>query len=145
MLVVDTNVLIYAANRDSPFHPACNKWLELQRAKAGAWYSTWPIVYEFMRVTTHPGVMHAPWTAAQAWSFIKAIFAAPGFSLLAPGSRQAEVLDELLAEMPELAGNIMHDAHTVSLMREHGVRQIVTRDTSFHRFKNVDVVDPVAG
>lgn len=145
MLVVDTNVLVYAANLDSPFHAACNRWLEVQRRKPEAWYSTWPIVYEFLRVTTHPRVMHNPWSAMQAWSFIKSAFAAPGFSVLSPQSRQADVLEQLLAEMPELAGNIMHDAHTVSLMREHGVRRIVTRDTAFHRFKNIEVFDPVAG
>jgi toxin-antitoxin system PIN domain toxin len=144
MLVVDTNVLIYAANRDSPFHAACNGWLEAQRGKPDAWYSTWPIVYEFLRVATHPRVLHKPWTSAEAWVFLKAIFAAPGFSLLVPRNRQADVLEQLLSEMPELAGNIMHDAHTVSLMREHGVRRIVTRDSAFHRFGNIEVFDPAS-
>ena len=51
----------------------------------------------------------------------------------------------MIAEMPELAGNIMHDAHTVSMKREHSVRRIVTRYAGFHRFKNIEVFDPVAG
>jgi len=145
MIVVDTNVLVYAANRDSPFHAACSTWLEAQRSRPDAWYSTWPVVYEFLRVTTHARVMHKPFTSAEAWSFLKAVFAAPGFILLAPSDRHADLLDDLIAEMPELAGNIMHDAHTVSLMREHGLRRIATRDTGFHRFKHIEVVDPVAG
>ncbi len=46
--------------------------------------------------------------------------------------------------MPWLAGNILHDAHTAILMREHGIGRIHTRDAAFHRFDVLDVVDPVA-
>ena len=55
MLAVDTNVLVYAADIDSPFHGPCRDWLERQRAGPDAWYSTWPIFYEFLRVTTIRG------------------------------------------------------------------------------------------
>jgi len=41
-----------------------------------------------------------------------------------------------------LVGNLYHDAHTAALMREHGIRPIVTRDT-FHRFGFLEVVDPL--
>jgi toxin-antitoxin system PIN domain toxin len=144
VLVVDTNILIYAADLDSPFHPVCYAWLEEQRRKADAWYSTWSIVYEFLRITTHPRVMRVPWVTAQAWSFIKAIMASPGFSLLEPTPRHADLLDDLFVQMPHLAGNILHDVHTVALMREHGIRQVVTRDADFHRFKGIDVLDPLS-
>jgi toxin-antitoxin system PIN domain toxin len=143
VLVVDTNVLIYAADLDSPFHGACRGWLENQRRKAEAWYSTWPIVYEFLRVTTHPRVMRAPWASGQAWLFITSLLSAPGFSLLEPTLRHADILSQLIEEMPHLSGSIFHDAHTIVLMREHGVRQIVTHDADFHRFQGVEVVDPI--
>lgn len=61
MLVVDTNVLVYAADADSPYRVPCRDWLERQRARADAWYTTWGILYEFVRVTTHPRVMPRPW------------------------------------------------------------------------------------
>ncbi len=50
MLAVDTNVLVYAADADSQFHTACRDWLERQRARPDAWYTTWAILYEFLRV-----------------------------------------------------------------------------------------------
>jgi predicted nucleic acid-binding protein len=34
--------------------------------------------------------------------------------------------------------------NTVALIREHGNRQVVTRDADFHRFKGIEVVDPVS-
>ena len=143
MLVVDTNVLVYAADVDSPHHAACRQWLEQRRARPDAWYSTWAIVYEFLRVTTHPRVMRRPWTASAAWKFVIALLASPGFDILVATLRHADVAAEVIAEIPELAGNLIHDAHTAILMREHGVRQICTRDADFHRFRFLEVIDPL--
>ena|SRR5438874_4259972 len=143
MLVVDTNVLVYAADVDSPHHAACRRWLEQHRARPDAWYTTWAIVYEFLRVTTHARVMRRPWTAGAAWKFVVALLASPGFDILVPTLRHADVAAEVIAEIPELAGNLVHDAHTAILMREHGVRQICTRDADFHRFRFLEVIDPL--
>jgi len=63
--------------------------------------------------------------------------------MLVATSRHANVAAQVIVEMPDLAANLMHDAHTAILMREHGVRRICTRDTDFHRFAFLEVVDPV--
>ena len=44
--------------------------------------------------------------------------------------------------VPQLGGNIVHDAPTATLMREHGIRRIYARDTDFHRFPFLEVIDP---
>jgi len=144
VIVVDTNVLVYAADADSPFHVACRDWLERQRGRADAWYTTWAILYEFLRVTTHPRVMRQPWSAPAAWGFVKALLASPGLGLLTATERHADVAERVIAELPQLAGNLFHDAHTAILMREHGLRRVATRDTDFHRFPFLEVVDPLA-
>ena len=118
-------------------------WLEEQRVRPDAWYTTWPILYEFMRVTTHPRVMRRPWRAAEAWAFVSALLASPGLGVLAPTDRHAAVAGQFIAEFPDLAGNLVHDAHTAILMREHGIRRICTRDTDFHRFDFLEVIDPL--
>jgi toxin-antitoxin system PIN domain toxin len=143
VLVVDTNVLVYAADADSQFHEPCRNWLARQRARPDAWFTTWPIVYEFLRVTTHPCVMRRPWTATAAWQFVSALLASPGFSTLVPTQRHAEVAEGVIAELPFIAGNLIHDAHTAILMREHGVSRICTRDADFSRFPFLEVIDPV--
>jgi toxin-antitoxin system PIN domain toxin len=143
VLAVDTNVLVYAADADSPFHDACRRWLARRRARPDAWYTTWPILYEFLRVTTHPRVMRRPWTAAAAWSFVTALLASPGLGLLVPTERHPEIAGEVVAEFPHIAGNLFHDTHTAILLREHGIRGICTRDADFRRFGFLDVIDPV--
>ena len=143
MLVVDTNVLVYAADEDSPFHAPCRQWLERQRGRADAWYTTWGILYEFLRVTTHPRVMRQPWGVALAWEFVTGLLASPGLGVLVPTQRHGTIAGQVIAELPYLAGNLLHDAHTAILMREHGIRRICTRDTDFHRFPFVEVLDPI--
>jgi predicted nucleic acid-binding protein len=53
------------------------------------------------------------------------------------------VLAEVIAEVPRLSGNLVHDAQTAALMREHGIRRICTRDTAFHRFPFLEPIDPL--
>jgi len=128
---------------DSPLHAACRDWLERQRGRADAWYTTWGIVYEFLRVTTHPRVMRRPWSATAAWTFVRGLLASPGLGVLVPTQRHPLVAEKVIAETPQLAGNLIHDAHTAVLMREHGIRRICTRDADFHRFPFLEVVDPL--
>jgi hypothetical protein len=143
VLAVDTNILVHAANVDSQFHVPCRHWLERQRSRPDAWYTTWPIIYEFLRVTTHPRALPRPWSAPVAWDFVSALLASPGLGILVPTQRHAEVAGEVISELPHLSGNLLHDAHTAILMREHGIARICTRDTDFSRFPFLEVIDPV--
>ncbi len=144
MFVVDTNVLVYAADRASAGHDVCRARLEEWRRQSAAWYLTWGIVYEFLRVITHPRVLRNPWTVAEAWRFVDAIRASPGLGLLVQTERHAAVAHEVLTGVPHLSGNLLYDAKTAVLMCEHGIRTIYTRDTDFHRFPFLEPVDPLS-
>lgn len=145
MFVIDTNVLVYAVDRDAADHVACRTLVERCRAQAEPWYLTWGIAYEFLRVTTHPAIFRRPLSTRQAWGFLEAVFAAPGLGMLHETDRHAHVAAEVFREVPGLAGNLAFDAHTATLMREHGVRAIYTGDGDFNRFSFIDVIDPVSG
>jgi uncharacterized protein len=86
--------------------------------------------------------MREPWSAPAAWGFITALLASSGLDVLVPTQRHAEVAGQVISELPHLSGNLLHDAHTAILMREHGIRRVCTRDTDFHRFPFLEVVDP---
>ena len=78
-----------------------------------------------------------------AWEFVTELLDSPGLEILVQTQRNADVAGAVIAELPHLAGNILHDAHTAILMREHGIRRICTRDTDFHRFPFLEVIDPI--
>ena len=87
--------------------------------------------------------MRRPWTAPAAWEFVTALLASPGLAILIPTHRHTDVAAAVILESPHLAGNLVHDAHTAILMREHGIRRICTRDTDFNQFAFLEVVDPI--
>ena len=143
MFVVDTNVLLYAANTDASEHGQCSALLEGWRRQPSAWYTTWGILYEFLRVVTHPRVFANPWTATAAWGFVEALLDSPSLRVLVEGERHVEVARQVMSDVPMVTGNLVFDARTAILMREHGVRRIWTRDTDFHRFAFLEVLDPL--
>jgi toxin-antitoxin system PIN domain toxin len=143
VFVVDTNVLVYAADEDASAYSRCRQIVEESRKQHSAWYTTWSILYEFLRVITHPRVLRNPWTLGQAWNFVDSILASPGLGVLVETERHAAVADQVLRDLPHLQGNLLHDAHTAVLMLEHGIRRICTRDADFHRFPFLEVVDPL--
>jgi len=144
VFVVDTNILLYAADRDAPEHVKCRSLLESWREQSAPWYLTWGIVYEFLRVTTHPNIFRKPLALGDAWTFVEAVLAAPSVGILLETEHHQQVAADVVAEMPDLNGNIVFDAHTAILMREHGIKTIYTRDTDFNRFRFLDVIDPIS-
>lgn len=144
MFVVDTNVLVYAADSHSPFHERSLASMTAWRGRREPWFVTWGICYEFLRVTTHRRVLRRPWEPRVAMSFIEALIASPGLSVLVETERHADIAATVLGEVPAVSGNLMHDAHIAILMREHGIRRIVTNDADFHRFGFLEVIDPLA-
>ena len=139
----DTNVLIYAADEASEFHHPCRQRLEEARRDSVPAFLTWNICYEFLRVTTHHRVLRSPLGSRKAWGFIERLLESPGFFLLVATERHQAVLAQTLAELPDVSGNLIFDLHTAVLMREHGVSRICTRDTAFHRFPFLTVIDPL--
>ena len=127
MFVIDTNLLLYAADRASPFHKDSLRLLDEWRSQPGAWYTTWGILYEFLRVSTHPAVFARPWSADEAWQFIASLLASPGLQVLTETGRHTQALSDVLRRTPQLGGNIMHDVHTAALMLEHGIKIIHTK------------------
>jgi len=146
VFVVDTNLLLYAVNPDSEDHEAARALIEEWRRGDRSWFLTWSIVYEFLRVSTHPRVFATPLTLTAAREWIAILLSCPTAGLLVPTERHMAVLEELCARQPRLRGNVVHDLHTAAVMREHGVSEIRTADADFHQFPFLTVVNPlVAG
>lgn len=142
-MVFDTNILVYAADRRSPFGATCRSVLDRARRGPVPAFLSWSVCYEFLRVASHPRIFRKPWSGPEGWRFLERLLASPGFAPLGPTPRHARVLEQTLSEMPELRGRFMHDVHIAVLMREYGLRRICTHDAGFRRFPFLTVVDPL--
>jgi toxin-antitoxin system PIN domain toxin len=141
--LLDTNVLLYAVNQDAPEHAAAHALLMRIGQSVDPWYVTDGILYEFLRVSTHPKVFSSPLTWSDAITFVRPIVDADNVHLLQATDRHWPLLEQVLGTLVHPSGNLFFDVRTVVLMREHGVRRIYTTDTDFLQFEGIDVVNPL--
>lgn len=145
MFVLDTNLLLYAVNPDSPDHSPALALLEEWRAGDRLWFITWGIAYEFLRVSTHPAVFPRPLDIGRAREWLDVLLASPVAGILVETERHDRVLSEVVQRHPRIYGNLIHDLHIAVLMREHGIPEIRTADSDFHQFAFLEVVNPLIG
>ena len=141
-LVVDTNILLYAANRGCPEHKFCVDFLREVVATGDSCFVPENIIYEFLRVATHPRVFPQPLRAPEAVSFLDALFSIQNFRILGASERHWSSLCALVTELGEPSGNFFFDVHTAALMREHGIRRIASADNDFAKFSGLEIVNP---
>lgn len=141
-MIVDANVLLYAVDTTSPFHEPSRDWLETalngDRRVGLPWTSLWA----FVRIATHPRALATPLLPADACEFVDDWLAAPAAWSPRPGRGHAALVSELLSDL-DLRGNLVPDAVLAALCLEHGV-PIVSADSDFARFTQVDWINPVA-
>ena len=143
MFLVDTNLLVYAADESSTQHHQARALLDGWRTRNDAWRATWTVFYEFLRVTTHPSIFNRPMPIASAWGFLRRVSASPSFAMLSETDRHLETVTQLIQQYGHVRGNHVHDFHIAAVMLENGVREIRTADTDFYRFEFLTVVNPL--
>ena len=143
MQAIDTNILIYAEVESSPRHRPALAILHRLAEGALPWAIPWPCVYEYLRVVTHPRVFHPPVPLNIALEDLKQVLASPSLFLLAETGRHASVLEQVLRQAGA-TGNLIHDAHIVTLCLEHGVAELITGDRDLSRFEGLKIINPFA-
>ncbi|HLI37209.1 MAG TPA: TA system VapC family ribonuclease toxin [Streptosporangiaceae bacterium] len=142
MIAVDTNILVYAHRRDSPFHgPAAQRVRELAEGK-DAWTIPWPCVHEFFSIVTHPRIYSPPSTTGQACAQIAAWLDSPSIVLIGEGSTHWATLRKLLTD-GKVAGPLVHDAGIAALCLAHGASELWTLNRDFSRFPDLRVRNPL--
>jgi hypothetical protein len=144
VIAVDTNVLVYAHRKDSPFHVAAFERVKGLAESASPWAIPWPCVHEFHAIVTHPRAYRPPSTIAQSIAQIDAWLESPSLLLLGEGPDHWERLRALL-DASEVAGAMVHDARVAAICLSHGVRELWSADRDFSRFPHLAVRNPLIG
>ncbi len=141
-MLVDANVLLYAVDEDSRFHADARGWLESALNGSRRVGIPWSSYLAFVRIATHPRALREPLSPAEAWQFVEEWLDAPATWLPAPGRGHRDLLGRLILGL-DLRGNLVSDAALAALCLEHGL-QIVSADSDFARFTDVNWVNPVS-
>jgi uncharacterized protein len=146
MIAVDTGLLALAVNRYAPEHARASELLEALANADTPWALPWSVVHEFVQlVTDRHGVARAL-GPADAWAFVETLLASPSLTLLAPGAGHAAACAEVLALRDPAAGPGLDPSfETAAVLREHGVREILSTDRELRQWRFLDVRDPLHG
>jgi toxin-antitoxin system PIN domain toxin len=135
--------MLYASDSASPVHEKAQAFLTQACSGRDLFYLSWPTVMSYLRIATHSAIFKAPLAPREALGNIEALVAQPRVRLLAEADGFLDVYRTVTGDFP-VRGNLVPDAHVASLLQQHGVRTLYTRDADFRKFPFLDVRDPFA-
>ena len=141
-MLVDANVLLYAVDETSPFHPPARTWLEAALNGTRRVALPWSSTTAFVRIATNPRALRDPLQPAEAWDHVEAWLDAPAAWVPQAGEGHRAILGRLIRDY-DLRANLVADAALAALCIEHGL-DIVSADTDFARFTEITWINPVA-
>jgi len=142
VIVVDTNLLLYAHHEGSRHHGLATRWF--QEVMNGDETIGLPLVaiLGFLRVGTNPRIFLHPFTMDEALDIVDSWTERPSVRVLTPTPRHWTVLRDV-ASSGQAKGARLTDAHIAALTIEHG-GTLATNDRGFARFPRLKVRYPLA-
>ncbi len=140
-MILDINVLLYAADSTSPHHVVAREWLNSALTGDGRVGIPWQTVGGFVRIATHPRAQRRPLTTAEAWQVVDSWFSTPVVWVPPATERTVRILERLMLDH-HLSSAMTTDAQLAALAIEHGVA-VVSADTDFARFPTLAWINPL--
>ena len=142
MIAVDTNILVYAHREDSPFHEQAFRCIAELAESRTAWSIPWPCLHEFMAITTHPKIFSPPTPLAAAVAQVEAWLESPSLVLLSEERDHWSKLQRII-NASKATGPLVHDARIAALCQSHGIKELLTADRDFGRFRDLKTRNPL--
>jgi len=142
VIVVDTNVLLYAYNASSTHHDRARTWLETAFSSVDHVGLPWTVIFGFVRIGTDSRAHHVPFTLEEVTEIVSDWLRRDNVLALSPGPRHWEIVRRLLVE-GQARGPLAMDAHIAAHAIEQGA-VLATNDRDFARFGDLRTVNPLA-
>jgi toxin-antitoxin system PIN domain toxin len=142
VILVDANLLLYAANRGAPEHERARVWLDDRLNGTVPVGLPWPSLLAFVRLASNPGILKRPASTAEAWRQVDEWLACePAWTPLPGGAHRGLVAGFLEASW--MTSRLVPDAHLAALAIEHGLI-LHSTDGDFARFPGLKWDNPLA-
>jgi hypothetical protein len=142
-VLVDTNLLVYAAFADAPEHGVVRAWFDdrLTDSDRGI-VLCWPAAYAFLRLATSARALGTRAVRlTDAWTAVEALATHPHVRVVAAGPMHETIAGELV-KTPGLRSDDVPDVELAALAIEHGL-VLATHDSGFRRFAALRTIDPL--
>jgi uncharacterized protein len=137
----DANLLLYASDETSEYHPRARAFLDQVASSDDLVYLFWPTVMAYLRIATHPAIFGKPLRPADALANIEQLLGLTHVQAVGEHDRFWATYRRVGGDA-DARGNLVPDAHLVALMVENGVRTIWTHDRDYRRFPGIESRDP---
>jgi uncharacterized protein len=142
VILVDTNLLVFAAYTASPEHARARAWLDARLGGDARVGLPWDTLVAFVRLVTNRRIFAHASSLGEAWRTVEGWLASDVAFVPVPTARHAEVLGALLATRG-LGSSDVPDAHLAALAIEHGLT-LCSADAGFARFSGLRWENPLA-
>ena len=142
MILIDTNLWLYAARRELPQHERARQWLESTINGDQPIALPWSVVLGVVRISTQARLMRQPLSTAEALDLVEGWLMQPLVQLVLPGPDHWSLLRQLLQAVGG-AGNLTPDAHLAALAISSD-SLLCSADNDFRRFPGLRFHNPLA-
>jgi toxin-antitoxin system PIN domain toxin len=142
MILVDANLLVYAANRASPEHRQAREWLDTRLSATAPVGLPWPSLLAFVRLVSNPMILSKPVSTAQAWTQVDEWLSCEAAWIPVPGEEHSAIVGKFL-KLEWMTSRLVPDAHLAALAIEHGL-VCCSSDADFARFPGLKWENPLA-
>jgi uncharacterized protein len=140
VILVDSNLLIYAHINSLPQHAAARQWLDEQLESSPRVGLPWASLLNFLRLVTNARVFSRAVSISSAMQQVKEWLSCEPAWIPMPLERHAEVLEKLLRDVT--SPYLIPDAHLAALAIEHGLT-LCSADGDFARFPGLRWENPL--
>jgi uncharacterized protein len=141
VILVDSNLLLYAFDAGATRHGEARSWLESVLDSSEQVALAWVALLAFIRIGTNPSALSRALSVEEATTIVSSLLALRNVIVLHPGERHWTLLRELLADA-QARGDLVTDAHLAALAIEHGA-VVCTTDRDFARFPGLRWQNPL--
>jgi toxin-antitoxin system PIN domain toxin len=142
MILIDTNLWLYAALRELPQHERARQWLESTINGDEPIALPLSVLLGMVRISTQARLMRQPLSTAEALDLVEGWLQQPLVQLVLPGPDHWSLLRQLLQAVGR-AGNLTPDAHLAALAISSN-SLLCSADNDFRRFPGLRFLNPLA-
>jgi len=139
VILLDVNVVLAAFRQDHAHHALARPWLERTISTGAGLLVPDAVWVGFVRLVTNSHIFEVPSTPAEAFDFVDAVRASPGYAKVAGLDDLQTFRDTALGA--DAWGNLIPDAYLAAVALSHAV-PVASFDRDFRRFDGLTIVVP---
>ncbi len=143
MILVDVNLLLYAANPHYVEHSQAKLWWESKLNGSDPVALNWQTLASFIRIGTNPRIFQRPLKREAAVQFVDEWLAAPAVRIVEPAPQHWRTFRRLLLES-KTDPDLVTDASLAALAIDHDC-ELNSTDEDFRDFAGLRWRNPLTG